>query len=149
MLTSKVAEELNEVEAQFLFSLICVDHSNTRSLCRPGAVSGWCPHLVLWALLWEPGMCCQPELFCSVPRSPQTCLGRSCSGPRVFGASTLCFLPKRGCVQGLQVQHMWCSDGLHLARLPEKLSETSMVHVKTCLAVEGIVFLWSPVLTSK
>lgn len=40
MLTSKVAGELNEVVAQFLVSLICVDHSNTRSLCRPGAISG-------------------------------------------------------------------------------------------------------------
>lgn len=60
-----------------------------------------------------------------------------------------CFLPKRGCVQGLQVQHVWGSNGLHLPWPPEKLPEANMVQLKTCLAAEGIVFQWSPVLTSK
>lgn len=41
MLTGKAVGELNElVVAEFLFPLICVDHSNTPSLCRPSATSG-------------------------------------------------------------------------------------------------------------
>lgn len=42
----------------------------------------------------------QPELFCSVPGSPQTSLNGSCLGPRVFGASIFMLLAQKRLCSG-------------------------------------------------
>lgn len=76
-----------------------------------------------------------------------------------------CDIPQRGCVQVMQVRHMWGFSGLQLLWVPERVPETYVVQVKlgclaglekqecnseksikTCLAAEDIVFLSSSVL---